>query len=185
MDVDPDVIARIDSLARVRFKLEINRQKLRDGFAGEQAAMAARHASYLAPIEEEIARVDQELSSMIEEHRPSLIAKGRQSFATMAAVFQFRHTQSKPRVTDATAALETARRLGVVRKVARLTHVWKLDATKLLEWLEKNGEHRDEFDEFIEPSAERESLSLKPNGTYVVLHDGNRISPPAVTIKKS
>lgn len=183
MDVDPDVIARIDSLARVRFELEIERQKLRDEFAGEQAAMAARHARYLAPIEEAIDRVERQLLTKIEENRPSLIAKGRQSFATMAAVFQFRHTQSKSQVTDATAALEAARRLGIVRKVARLVHVWKLDSAKLLEWLEKHGEYRDEFDEFIKPPTKRESLSITPNGTYVVLHDGSRISPPSITIK--
>lgn len=184
MNVDSAVIRQIDDLARKRFELEVTRQKLRDEFAGEQAAMTARHAGYLAPIEEEIDRVERQLLTKIEENRPSLIAKGRQSFATMAAVFQFRRTQPKPRVTDATAALEVARRLGIVRKVGRLVHVWKLDSAKLMKWLEKNGEYRDAFDECIEPSAESaESLSLKPNGTYTVVHDGSRISPPAVTIK--
>lgn len=142
-----------------------------------------RHNDQIKSIQEEIEAVDAELLAHINAHRSEFIAAERKSFATMIATFQFRKVTSKLKVVDADGLMTTARRLGIVRKIARLSVLWKLDREKFTAWLNAHGEHLEDFADFIDGSEDSESLTIKPNSTHTVFHDKKRISPPSITIK--
>ena len=83
---------------------------------------------------------------------------------------------------DGEGVMAMARKIGVVRKIADPIRAYKLNRKKFIAWLKKHPEHYEAFDEYLEIS-DKESLSIKPNSTYMVTHDSQRISPPSVTIK--
>lgn len=185
-NVDPATIKTIDSLAEKRFQLEIMRDAANKRFKDDEAKLKSAHSAVLNPIEIAIAETDANLRRIITGRRSQLIERGKKSFVTMAARFQFRSGTDKPKVTDIESVMEAARRLGVVRKVATPKYVWQLTPKKFFEWLERNDEHRSKFEDYIEnPADEEDSLVATPNGTYTVLHNSKRVSPPSVTISKS
>ena len=184
-NVDPEVLDLINTLAEETFALEVQLDGKNTDFKAAQAVAAADHNALIAPIQAQIDANKARLAEVIQAHRDQLVGSKRKSFATMIATFQFREVATKLKVTDASGLMDVARRLGIVRKIARQAVTWKLVHTKFATWWERNGEHHEALIDFVEPPTEGESLSMKPNGTYTVVHDGNRISPPSVTIKKS
>ncbi len=184
-NVDPEVLDLINTLAEETFALEVQLDGKNADFKAVQAVAAADHNALIAPIQAQIDANKARLAEVIQAHRDQLVGLKRKSFATMIATFQFREVTTKLKVTDAGGLMDVARRLGIVRKIARQAVTWKLVHTKFAAWWDKNGEHHEALIDFVEPPTEGESLSMKPNGTYTVVHDGNRISPPSVTIKKS
>lgn len=184
-NVDPKVLDSINELAEERFALQVQLDSKNAAFKAAQAAANADHNAQIAPIQAAIDELDTRLAEVVAEHRDQLIGPKRKSFTTMIATFQFKHITAKLRVTDADGLLAAARKLGIVRKIARQVVTWKLDRDKFATWLVSHGEYRMELDDYLEGPNEGESLTMRPNGTYVVTHDSQRISPPSVTIKKS
>lgn len=184
-NVDPEVLDSINKLAERRFALQVQLDGKNADFKAAQAVAVADHNALVAPIQAEIDEIDARLSEAVSAHRDQLVGPKRKSFATMVATFQFKNVTTKLKVLDDKGLMAAARKLGVVRKIARQVVTWKLVHTKFATWWEENGEHRAALIDFVEPPMEGESLSMKPNGTYTVVHDGSRISPPSVTIKKS
>lgn len=184
-NVDPEVLDSINKLAERRFALQVQLDKSNADFKAAQASAAADHSALITPIQAEIDEIDSQLVEKVEAHRSQLIGSKRKSFTTIVATFQFKKVAGKLKVVDDKGLMAAARKLGIVRKIARQVLVWKLDQAKFAAWLAKNGEYRMKLGDFIEGPSEGESLSLKPNGTYTVVHDDKRISPPSITIKKS
>lgn len=175
------VIGLLNGLAQKRFELEIRLQEMTTQFETEEAQLAARHEQELAAINHMIAQLDLEISGQILSHRSDLIAQGKQSFATLIAKFQFRKGSGKMKIVDRKAVMALARELGVIRKVASAKYEWRLNLDKFSTWLAKNGELRSQFEPFLD-YADDESLTMQPNGTYVVHHGKKRISPPSISI---
>ena len=184
-DVDPKVLARINRLAQRRFTLEVKSKASKEAFKMRQDAAKERQARKDAAMEASIAKVDAQIVGAIAGHRSSLIEVGRQSFATLIASFQFRRLPGKPKVIDPDGLMAVARKKGVVRDVADPppSRAWVFNPKKFFTWLDTHGEHFEDFIDFIDVPEDGESLTMKPNGTHVVVHDGKRISPPSVTIK--
>lgn len=184
-DVNTEVIENLNGLVERRFRLEIRLNTVNQEFATEKAELEKLHDLELAEINAAIKEIDDEIWESVERDRSTLIQKGKQSFTTMAAKFQFRKSAAKTKVTDSDGVMQTARRLGVVRKIAEPAFRWKLSSAKFLDWLAKNGELREHFADFIEEPVDKESLSIAPNSNYTVFYDAKRISPPSISIKKS
>ncbi len=184
-NVDPEVLDLINTLAEQRFALQVQLDGKNADFKAAQAVATANHNALIAPIQAGIDDVDVRLAEVVTRHRDQLVGPKRKSFATMVATFQFKNVTTKLKVVDDKGLMDAARKLGIVRKIARQVVTWRLVHAKFVAWWEKNGEHHEALIDFVDPPTEIESLSLKPNGTYTVVHDGNRISPPSVTIKKS
>ena len=184
-NVDPEVLDLINTLAEQRFALQVQLDGKNADFKAAQAFAVADHNALVAPIQASIDDLDARLAETVASHRDQLVGPKRKSFATMAATFQFKNVTTKLKILDDKGLMDVARRLGIVRKIARQVVTWKLVHSKFVTWWEKNGEHHEALIDFVEPPTEGESLSMKPNGTYTVVHDGTRISPPSVTIKKS
>ena len=184
-DVDPEVLDRLNKLAEQRFTLQVQLDGQNATFKANQVAATARHNAQIAPMQAEIDALDAQLVKLVQTHRAKLIKPKRKSFATMIATFQFRDVTTKLKVVDVDGLMAAARKLGIVRKIACQVVLWKLDRDKLAAWLEKHGEYIEDLIDFIEGPSDGESLTIKPNGTHTVVYDGDRISPPSVTIKKS
>ena len=182
--VEPAAITDIDMLAEERFHLEVQREDLIKTFKTEEAELKKRFAQDIAPVEDRISQLDAELIHRINDNRDRLIARGKQSFVTLVARFQFKKSTITDKVQDTSGVMEVARRLGVVRQIADPIRGYKLNRRKFGAWLKAHPEHREAFDEYLELQS-GESLTMQPNSTYTVKHDSQRVSPPSISIKNT
>lgn len=181
-NANQDVVSEVDALAEERFSLEVEKTALAQKFKSDEAALKASYQDQLAAITARIGEVDAALLAKIKGNRAKLIAKGKQSFVTLVAKFQFKKASDTDKVKDADGVMAVARKLGVVRQIAKPVREYKLDRRMFGAWLKKHPEYRDAFAKHLEERA-GESLTMQPNGTYMVTHDSKRISPPSVSIK--
>lgn len=175
-------IEALNQAARDRITLEVRLNEEQQLFNQSLNALKSEHEPRLIRIQNLIDDKDAEIWRIIEMNRSALIAEGKKSFVTMWVVFQFRTVRSKTIVKDAVGIMKTARKLGMVRKIAALRTEWKLDTKKFLAWLDAHGEKHTYFADFIDYIEESESLTMQPNETYVTQHDSERISPPSIKI---
>jgi len=160
-------------------------RKLEEGnleFASETAVRKAAHADWQRVCEGNITRQYDDILAFIKEHEDVLIAKGKRSFTTSAAVYQFTTVRARDKIANSEAIMRMARKLHVVKQVATPPRTgWKFSAKLFWNFLQKNPTQRQHFERWIEHGEERESLSIKPNHGHPVTHDSQRISPPPVT----
>lgn len=151
-------------------------------YATQEAVQKAQHAEWQRTHEGGVARLYEEIVSFIKSHEDDLIAKGKRSFATSAATFQFTTIKARPKVLDSQAILQKARKMGVVKQVATPPRTgWKFSAKLFWNFLQKNPTKRQHFEQWIEHGQEHESLTIKPNKGHDVTYDPGRISPLPVT----
>jgi phage host-nuclease inhibitor protein Gam len=179
------VIEKLNRLGRTRAELELTKQAEIQKFKDAKAALEASHGAKLAKIEADIEKTDPQIDQTITERRSELIQKDKQSFTTSEWKFQFRKAPGKTKVTDADGAMEIARKLGIVRKVADPPTRWKFNQKKFLEWLDRNPEQRARFESVLEDTEDGETLHMSPNSGHTVFHDSKRVSPPSITITRS
>lgn len=184
-DADTKVIDELNELAEQRFVVQLKLDDANQKYKAAVAALDAVHEHKLAAFQAEIDTLDAKISNKIKTNRKALIESGKQSFVIMRARFQFRKTKPKTTVKDAKAIMDMARKLGVVRQVAKLKCSWGLNQGKFFDWLNTNGEFRSQFEDYLEVTEAGESLTMQPNTNYTVHHDSKRVSPPSVSIKLS
>lgn len=129
-------------------------QELKDRFMGNRSRIARK--------------IDENrsvLRGLILANRAMLLPGKIKSFSTMHGAFSFRNITTQFRVTDPKQALDAARKLGIVRKVAKIKVSWIVDPALLQSYLESNPEDLEAFLDCIEPGGETtEHLSVKPEG---------------------
>lgn len=175
----------LNEAAPQRFKLQLELEAEKSSFKSMVAVLKTAHIEQTKSLQAEIDALDEQLWQNITHNRASLIVKGKRSFVTMCAKFQFRTIPSTTKVVDAVAVMEVARKLGVVRKIAKPTNTWKLSNTMFFQWLSTHDELRHYFEPHIDDSPKGESLTMQPNDNYTVRHNSKRISPPSVTIHRA
>lgn len=183
--VDPEVINELDGSAEKCFRKDVLLAEAKQRY---DAAVAPFTRAYEEEVRE-INRVADDAArtvwQVVAQHRNSLIATGKKSFATMQATFQFREVPAKTTIADKKGIMQVARRLGVVRRIASPPKGgWSIDQKKFVAWLADNSELRVHFEPFIDEIEVCESLTIKPNEGYMVVHDSKRISPPPFTIRQ-
>lgn len=183
-DTDTKIIDDLNDLADKRFLVQIKIDDANASHKSAVAALVAAHERVLSALTSEAAGLDQQIAAIIQPNRGSLIERGKQSFVIMRAKFQFRKPSGKTKITDAAGIMDVARKLGVVRQIAKPSYVWKLNQSKFFDWLDKHGEMRTHFEEYLDDSS-KESLTMQPNAGHTVHHDSKRISPPSVSIALS
>ena len=183
-DATNEVIDDLNELAKSRFDVQVRIDAENQQFKNDKTALETAHAARLAALTKEADALDSQLWEKIEPNRSSLIVRGKKSFITALAKFQFREVPGKDKVGDSDGIMNAARRLGVVRQIANPVHYWKFDSKKFFAWLDRNGENRPHFAEFIEEGTDGESLTIQPNSNYTVHLDKKRVSPPSISIKK-
>ena len=182
-DVDAELISQLSSLGMRVLELKVAEDELNRAYEVKLAALNAAHANNLERLQVERASTYNALRSVIHDNRSQLITSGKQSFTTMEVVVQLRKTPPTLKVIDAAAVMQVARRLGVIRKVAEPPkQMWRLNQKKFFKWLEKNGEHREAFDEHLSETKGGESITIRPNTGQTVMFNNKRIAPPSVTI---
>lgn len=179
---DPELVTAVNQPIERLFRAEVRQKDLDQQLKDAIAVLIAKHAATSAEITQEIESAGAELKQVIKDNRPRLFERGKKSFATMIAIIQLRDVPARLNITDAKLIMSIARRLGVVKKIAKLSIEWKFNADKFRAWLDQHDEYRDEFVDAIEDVAAYESLTLKPNNTHLVYYDGKRISPPPITV---
>ena len=181
-NVDPALIDAINLLVTERMLREVEVKNLDAKLEADIAALTAAHAAERSVLEVDIQSLDAGIRGIITNNESTLLQSGKRSFTTVIAAFQFSKIKERLDITDTKLVMDVARKLGVVRKIAKLSIKWTFSATKFKDWLAKNGEYRNAFADGIEDIAAYESLTIKPNSTHVVHYDGKRISPPSITI---
>lgn len=177
-----EMIEHVNMLTEKRFSLEVELETLKNEYKKEEDELKKRYAPHLELIEASVAEVDKELFDFISDNQDILIDKDKRSFATLIGVFQFKRSSQAVKVVDTEGVMDMARRVGVVKQIADLVHHYKLNRRKFTAWLESNPRYLEVFDEYLEAN-DTESLTIRPNSTYVVTHKRRRISPPGVTIR--
>lgn len=183
-----DNVDRIEILNKViqqRFALQTELEAEKSLFKSMVAILKAAHVEQTKPLQAEIEALDEQLWHTIERDRANLITKGKKSFVTMYAKLQFRSIPSTTKVIDAVSVMDVARKLGIVRKIAKPTNTWRFSTTMFLKWLSTHDEYRHYFEPYIDDLPEGESLTMQPNDNYTVHHDSKRLSPPSVTINRA
>lgn len=182
-DANTEVIDQLNELAEKRFLVELERNKSNEEHKSAVAELEAQHKGVLAAFDTDIQTLDKQIADLIRKNRKSLIEADKKSFVIMRAKFQFRGYDKKTTVTDAKAIMEVARKLGVVKQIAKIAVAWKFNQAKFFAWLAKHEELRPKFDPFLETKTAGESLTMAPNTNYTVHHDSKRISPPSIGIE--
>lgn len=127
--------------------------------------------------------LDYRITMLVDEHRSTLVATGKKSFATRIAKVQFRAVGETIKVHDKDGIMRVARKLGVTKQIAKppkMQYVFNVVMFKA--WLRKNGERRHLFEKFFEDVPAGESLHLQPNDSHQVFYDGQRLSPVSIRI---
>lgn len=185
-DADPEVIAEINELVESRFQLEVEREAENRRFQAAMADLSREHQDKLNEFAERERELDPAIWRLLNDNRPTLIARGKRSFVTMRAKFQFREVPARLEVLDKVGIMEAAHRLGVVKQIANPPKGgWKFNQKKFHAWLTSSGDLCRHFEAFVDQTAKTESLTVQPNATYTVEYDSQRISPPSITIQKS
>lgn len=182
-DANTEVIDKLNELAEQRFLVELRQGDANQKHKAAVAALETAHQQVLAGFQTEIETLDKQIADLIKQHRKELIKTGKKSFVIMSAKFQFRGYDEKTTVKDPKGIMDAARKLGIVRQIAKLTMSWKFNQAKFFAWLDKHGELRSKFEEFLEVKEAGESLTMAPNSNYTVHHDSKRISPPSIGIE--
>lgn len=185
-NADPQVIAHVNDLVGSRFELEVEREAENRRFQSALAELTRQHDEKLDEFTRRERRLDTAIWSSIDDNQSVLIARGKRSFVTLLAKFQLKKLPAKVEMLDKAGIMESARRLGVVKKIATPPKGgWRFNQKKFLAWLEQNGELRKHFEPYINRVDTSESLTVKPNANYTVEHNSERVSPPSISIKKS
>ena len=184
-DASTEVIEKLDALAEQRFLAQVKLDKATEEYKTAIAVLTADHEKVQTSLQSEINALDSQIYDTIQANRNELIRRGKKSFAIMKAVFQFRSSDPKTKIADSAGIMSVARKLGVVRQIAKVSISWKLNQSKFFQWLDKHGELRPHFEDYLEEVEAGESLTMKPNTNYTVFHDSKRISPPSISIKTS
>lgn len=183
---EPQLVSELNDLAELRLTLQVQQDSVKARLEAAQAATREEFAAELQEIAEQIRSVNQQILAKVEAGKSTLIGKGMRSFVTLCAKFQLRTVPAKVEVLDKVGVMATARRLNVVRHVANPpSREWRFSQVKFLAWLKQKGKQQAQFEPFINRIDEGEVLFIQPNTGHTVWHDGNRISPPSVTITKS
>lgn len=180
-DTNTKVVDDLNDLAEKRFMVQVKIDEATVTHKAAVAALEASHEKVLSSLQAQAEHLDAHIAEVILPNRHTLIERGKQSFVIMRAKFQFRRPTGKTKVTDPGGIMEVARKLGVVRKVAKPSYSWKLNQAKFFAWLDTHGEMRKHFEEYLDVSS-KESLTMQPNSGYTVHHDSKRVSPPSVSI---
>ena len=176
-----EVIQHVNELVKEWIGLTQELKAKRAAYAQEEAVRKATHANECMTLEGQISIKYRELLDFIIEHRPELIKPGKKSFVTNAATFQFHIVRGRTKVLDKDEIMKRARKLHIVRHIATPPRKgWELVPKLFLDYLEKNGEMRAEFEPWIEEGEDREELTIKPNLGYDVTHSTERLSPHPV-----
>lgn len=167
-----------------RFRLELNIKRENERYDAQEATRQRRHAARLQKLSERVAKLDGEILADVDAHGVELIPPGRRSFATMNGKIQLRTIPEHIVILDKKAIMKKAAALGVIRQIADPPRGgWRLNTSKLLAWLDRNGKNREKFADDIMVIPEHESVTLQPNTGYTVEYSGKRLSPPSITLR--
>ena len=180
------LINRLNRLGRTREHLELMLKSENERYKKEQETGRIRHSRRLATITARIEKTDPEIWNGIAARRDELIPKDKKSFVTSERRFQFKAVPFRQKVTDANAVMALARKLGIVTPISDPPSRRRIfNSTKFFEYLESHGELRERFEEWIDETGggDEETLHMSPNADYTTFYDGERLSPPSITIK--
>ena len=181
----PAVLRRLNSRARTLFSLQVGLDARKAKFKTDEAALKEKYEADVASIQAKMRQAGAEIWKQIGENRGALIKPGMKSFVTLTAKFQLKDSSGGIKVTDVDGLMEFARAKGLLKKVAvPPSRQWKYDRKTLLASLDKDPKLRETLAAFIEEDPKVEGLTIQPNGTYLVEHGKNRISPPSVKVEK-
>jgi len=179
---DQNVVDKLNGMIRLLFETTVRRDEALKPIKAREAALQAEKQKVLQQFDPAIEDMKAAIKQLIVDNRSELLASGKQSFATVAAIFQFRKASGQMKITDRSGIMKVARRFGVVRKIARLSMERKLDAALFKQWLDKHPEMSTLFEDFVEVNG-GETLSVKPNTGYTVYFNNQRISPPSTSLE--
>lgn len=184
-DASRELVDHFGELAQEAFRLEVEKQELAQERKDEQAALDALYGRRESDLQERTEKNHAQIWRELEEHRDVLIQSGKKSFPTLSAIFKLRDPSNKYKVTDAAGVLKAARRLRIMREIADPPKgTWRLDQRKFFKWLERNPGWRHFFGEAVEDVSSQESLTIQPNGPYMMYYNNRRVSPPSVKIER-
>lgn len=181
-NANPELVEDINATASLLFVHQVDYDNVEAEFKRRQAELQAEYEPRLAAIQGDITLSKNALWALVNNNREALIDHGKRSFVTMAASYQLRDVPESTKVVDPKLAMAIARKLGVVKKIAKISVKWVFDSSKFLAWLGKNGEMREHFADCVEYHEKTESLTIKPNAPHVVVYSGQRISPPSIKV---
>lgn len=184
-NANPAVLRRLNSRARTLFALQVGLDARKAKFKADEAALKDKYEDDVASIQKKMQQAGAEVWKQIEENRGTLIKAGMKSFVTLAAKFQLKDSPGGIKVLDIDGLMDFARAKGLLKKVAvPPSHQWKYDRKTLLASIDKDPNLLKTLAAFIEEAPKGEGLTIQSNGTYVVEHGKDRISPPSVKVEK-
>lgn len=176
------VIEQIDIASTTLFDLVRRQDQIKLDYRVKEQALKEDFEVENSKLEAEIQSLRRQLADMVKSNRSSLLVATKKSFATAYAKFYYRRPSSKLKITNKAGVIETARRLGIVRQICNFKWLITPDIDKLARYLEINGEYIEQFDEFIDWPSTEDSLSVKPNTSYLTTHDPRRLSDRAIKL---
>lgn len=182
-DADLKLYNRLSTIARRLILLDARHEKFKRRYKERRDAMKTIHDRMVGRVEAQIAKNDAMLWRVIDKNRDELTPSGERSFTTRWVRFQFKKVSASTKVKNADKILVAARRRRALQKVGR--RVWALDSEKFLDYLKENPEERQYYQDYLEEVPEHETLSIKLNEGHDETFDNVRLTPKAVSVKKS
>ncbi len=158
-----EIKRRLDSLLQELWADLRTREQIKSDYDTELERLNAKYGRRRTRINTRIVKLRKRLAWLVKTYREHLMTAKLKSFTTELGVFEFRNSTTRFKVTDAAGALAAARKLGVVRKIAKLKVSWTIEPKKLEEFLRQHGEYINAFDEFVDPGGDvTEVLRVRP-----------------------
>lgn len=169
----------VDELFKARALLDQTYRAFDDS---ERARRILFHRS-IDPLRLRIMQLERQVVAAFADEQPTPTSEGLPFIATGIANLRVEETQSSWRVTNPIATMRRARRMGLLRHVARLTHEWAYDSGIFLEWFTSGDKRAAQFEgDVARPELER-MLTVEPTATYLVrLPDGSVVRPAKIEI---
>lgn len=174
---------RLNDLMSHRRHLELDRATIKSNYQTKVDRLKEEMEEELAAVEEWIRVTDKELRELTDANRAVLMPNSK-SVQLTYGILAYRSQSERIEVLDSKIVLRIARKLGIVRKIARPVVQWKLVSELFTNWLSKHAEYRDRFidDGGIAVTPEHERLYIRSAGGSIEILSQS-LSDPAIRIE--
>lgn len=163
-NVDPDVKQALNELTEKRFAAEADRMDAIKRYKQQRELADQQQAALLAGIDKTAREIDRQIWQLIKLHRKELLPGVQRSFVTWLGIFRFRKVNARTAIINLEGLMATARQAGVIRQFCDPPRGgWTFNPKKFFDWLKRNDEYRDQYDDFLEEIPEHDSLGLQRN----------------------
>lgn len=178
-----DYQAEISDLLKRLFDVARRRKQLKNEYDQRLGALKAIYERDDKVYAQQLKEAKSALYELVTENKSKLLTGTLKSFAMLYGKVAFKQKRKTFKVTDKSAVEKLARKDRILTSVGQFERVWKPDAKKLEQWLERNPDKAAQYEAFVERDGGYDEIFAQPNDAYLTKFDPNRLSNESIKLE--